>query len=118
MNGIVNQPTTVIKYQEFGGISYYLYILPVGTVFQAYQNLRVQVNIDIPLSKNMTLARGLASPMNYTWDGISHYNPTNEAGYDASNKKYYIDFQYQSPMSAGYNFVVALSPYIAVLQVS
>lgn len=49
MNGIVSQPTTVIKYQEFGGISYYLYILPVGTVFQAYQDLRVQVNIDIPL---------------------------------------------------------------------
>lgn len=53
-----------------------------------------------------------------TTDGVSHYNPTDEAGYDASNKKYYIDFQYQSPMRAGYNFVVALSPYIAVLQVS
>ena len=70
------------------------------------------------ICKSTSVSTGAQSPMNYTWDGVSHYNPTNEAGYDASNKKYYINFEYQSPMSAGYNFVVASSPYIAVLQVS
>ncbi|HAU85540.1 MAG TPA: hypothetical protein DCW90_08575 [Lachnospiraceae bacterium] len=123
MNGIVNHLHIVEEWREFDGTNYYLYILPVGTIFQTYAiygySPIIYFEVKVPTNKTLTFARNLVSSMTFTWGSSEKTNFTDETmRYDSGTGKYFVRFNNTSPMPVGTNFTVTSQPFIAVLQAS
>lgn len=125
MNAIVTDKKEVKKsgaeWVDIGGVLYYLYILPVGTVFQTYAitgySPIIYFDVDIPTGKTLSFTVLRCSPLSRQWDASqSQVSTDGVLRFDANTGKYFVRFNNDAPLPQGYNFTVVNFPFMAVLQ--